>query len=159
MQTDSAVSYLQSEVMMCSAQELKERLRQIAARELKLRSDEIDFVEGRIVSPAAPDLDLTVKQLLHKGDMAPITISKSQAPNDTLTGVPFFANFAEVEVDTSTGKVDVLRLVVVNDCGTVMYASGAEAQQIGGQCQGMGEALPRRLSTTRRPAFPSTSIG
>ena len=47
--------------------------------------------------------------------------------------MPFFANFAEVEVDTEHGQGQVLKLVVVNDCGTVMYASGAEAQQIGGQ--------------------------
>ena len=153
-QTDSAVSFLQSEVMMYSARELKERLREIAARELKLRPEEIDFAEGRIVAPALPALDMTVKQLLHKGDMAPITVAMSRAPNEKQTGVPFFANFAEVEVDTSTGKVAVLKLVVVNDCGTVMYASGAEAQQIGGQCQGMGEALTEEIIYDKATGVP-----
>ena len=28
--------------------------------------------------------------------------------------------------------------VVVNDCGAVMYTSSAEAQQVGGQCIGLG---------------------
>ncbi len=61
------------------------------------------------------------------------------------TGVPYFANFAEVEVDVSTGKVTPLKLVVLNDCGTVMYASGAEGQQVGGQVTGMGEALTEEI--------------
>jgi CO/xanthine dehydrogenase Mo-binding subunit len=153
-QTDSAVSFLQSEVMVHSAKELKQRLLEIAARHLKLRPDEVDIVDGRVLAPALPTLDLTVKQLLHKGDMAPITVNKSKPPEDKLTGVPFFANFAEVEVDTSTGKVTVLRLVVINDCGTVMYASGAEAQQIGGQCQGMGEALTEEIIYDKASGVP-----
>ena len=65
--------------------------------------------------------------------------------NDEKTGVPYFANFAEVEVDMDTGKVDVLHLVVINDCGTVMYASGAEAQQVGGQVMGLGETLTEEI--------------
>jgi xanthine dehydrogenase molybdenum-binding subunit len=153
-QTDSAVSYLQSEVMVCSAKELKERLREIAARHLKLRPGDIDFADGRIVTPAQPTLRMTVKELLHAGDMAPITVSTSRAPDEKLTGVPFFANFAEVEVDTSTGKVAVLKLVVINDCGTVMYASGAESQQIGGQCQGMGEALTEEIIYDKATGIP-----
>ncbi|MGO9307866.1 MAG: xanthine dehydrogenase family protein molybdopterin-binding subunit [Spirochaetia bacterium] len=153
-QTDSAVSYLQSEVMVCAAKELKERVRGIAARRLKLPPDDIDIVDGRIVSPAQPGLRMTVKELLHAGDMAPITVSTSRAPDEKLTGVPFFANFAEVEVDTSTGKVAVLKLVVINDCGTVMYASGAESQQIGGQCQGMGEALTEEIIYDKATGIP-----
>jgi xanthine dehydrogenase molybdenum-binding subunit len=153
-QTDSAVSFLQSEVMVHSAKELKQRLLEIAARHLDLRPDEVDIVAGRILAPSLPTLDLTVKQLLHKGDMAPITVNKSKPPEDKLTGVPFFANFAEVEVDTSTGKVTVRKLVVVNDCGTVMYASGAEAQQIGGQCQGIGEALTEEIIYDKATGVP-----
>jgi len=92
--------------------------------------------------------------MLHKGDNAPITIAKSRSPDCAMTGIPFFANFAEVEVDTSTGKVDVLKLVVVNDCGTVMFASGAESQQIGGQCMGMGEALTEEIIYDKATGVP-----
>jgi CO/xanthine dehydrogenase Mo-binding subunit len=86
-----------------------------------------------------------LKELFFQGDLVPIVVTMSGVPNREKTGVPYFANFAEVEVDTDTGKVDVLRLVVINDCGTVMFASGAEAQQIGGQVMGMGEALTEEI--------------
>jgi CO/xanthine dehydrogenase Mo-binding subunit len=41
--------------------------------------------------------------------------------------------------------VKVRKLIILNDCGTVMYASGAEAQQIGGQCAGLGESLTEEI--------------
>ncbi|MBI9094782.1 MAG: xanthine dehydrogenase family protein molybdopterin-binding subunit [Sphaerochaeta sp.] len=153
-QTDSAVSYLQSEVMIDSAKELQEKLKEAAASILKLKPSEIGFQEGKVLVASQPMLDMTIKELLRKGDNAPITILKSRAPDVALTGIPFFANFAEVEVDTSTGKVTVVKLVVVNDCGTVMFASGAEAQQIGGQCMGMGEALTEEIIYDQKTGIP-----
>ena len=153
-QTDSAVSFLQAEVMIHSAKELKEKLQDTAAEILKLQPSEIDFVDGKVIVASQPSLTMTVKELLRKGDNAPITVSKSRSPDVKPTGVPFFANFAEVEVDTSTGKVAVQKLVVINDCGTVMYASGAESQQIGGQCMGMGEALTEEIIYDKATGIP-----
>ena len=75
----------------------------------------------------------------------PVSVTVSRKPSTLRTGVPYIASFAEVEVDESTGKVAVQKLVVLNDAGTVMYASGAEAQQIGGQVQGLGEALTEEI--------------
>ncbi len=88
---------------------------------------------------------MTVKDLLSQGDLVPILATVSRTPQSEMTGVPFSATFAEVEVDTATGQTKVLKLIVLNDCGTVMYASGAEAQQIGGQCIGVGETLTEEI--------------
>jgi xanthine dehydrogenase molybdenum-binding subunit len=153
-QTDSAVSFLQSEVMIDSAKELKEKLQHAGAEILNVKPGDIDIIDGKVIVASNPKLNMTVKEMLHKGDNAPITVAKSRSPDVALTGVPFFANFAEVEVDTSTGKVDVQKLVVINDCGTVMYASGAESQQIGGQCMGMGEALTEELIYDKATGIP-----
>ncbi len=153
-QTDSAVSFLQAEVMIDSAKELKQRLQEAGADILKVKPEDIDIIDGKVIVASNPKLNLTVKEMLHKGDNAPITIAKSRSPDVAMTGVPFFANFAEVEVDTSTGKVDVKKLVVVNDCGTVMFPSGAESQQIGGQCMGMGEALTEEIIYDKATGVP-----
>jgi len=153
-QTDSAVSFLQSEVMIDSAKELKAKLQHAGAEILNVKASDIDIVDGKVIVASNSKLNMTVKEMLHKGDNAPITVAKSRSPDVAMTGVPFFANFAEVEVDTSTGKVDVKKLVVINDCGTVMYASGAESQQIGGQCMGMGEALTEELIYDKATGIP-----
>jgi len=141
-QTDSAVSYLQSEVLVLAAKELKEKLIDLAAEKLDVTKDQIDIVDGQIKTPGK---SISVKDLLMKGDLVPLSVMVSRKPSNEKTGVPYIASFAEVEVDTSTGRTQVLKLVIINDCGTVMYASGAEAQQIGGQVMAIGEALTEEL--------------
>jgi xanthine dehydrogenase YagR molybdenum-binding subunit len=49
--------------------------------------------------------------------------------------------FAEVEVDTWTGRVRPIRIVAVHDCGYVLDKLTAESQIIGGVIQGIGMAL------------------
>ena len=144
-QTDSAVSYLQSEVVARAALEVKKRILEKAALLMKAGAEDLDIAGGRVFKKAAPSKGLTVKDVFMKGDMLPVVVEMGRAPNPEKTGVPYIANFSEVEVDTATGRVQVLKLVVLNDCGTVMYASGAEAQQIGGQVTGLGEALTEEI--------------
>jgi CO/xanthine dehydrogenase Mo-binding subunit len=141
-QTDSAVSFLQSEVMIVAAQELKKKLLDTAASFLQLKTDDLEIVKGRIVGAGK---EISVKELLMKGDLVPISVMISRHPASQRTGVPYIASFAEVEVDTSTGRTQVVKLVIINDCGTVMYASGAESQQIGGQVMAIGEALTEEI--------------
>jgi len=49
--------------------------------------------------------------------------------------------FAEVEVDTETGKVRPVKIVSVQDCGQVLNLMQAESQVIGGITQGIAQAL------------------
>ena len=141
-QTDSAVSFLQSEVLAVVGQELKRKLLELAAPVLGVAADQLSITAGQI---AGPDRSVSVKELLWQGDLVPVSVMVSRRPAGTRTGVPYIASFAEVEVDTSTGRTQVLKLVIVNDCGTVMYASGAEAQQVGGQVMAIGEALTEEI--------------
>jgi xanthine dehydrogenase molybdenum-binding subunit len=57
--------------------------------------------------------------------------------------------FAEVEVDMTTGQVDVLRMVVAHEIGRVLYPAGAEAQIHGGALQGLGYAMTEDLVLDR----------
>jgi xanthine dehydrogenase molybdenum-binding subunit len=141
-QTDSAVSFLQSEVMVVAAQELKQKLLDLAASVLEIPAGQLEINEGRVTGPG---VSLSVKELLWKGDLVPLSVTVSRRPAKQRTGVPYIASFAEVEVDTATGRTQVLKLIIINDCGTVMYASGAEAQQIGGQVMAVGETLTEEI--------------
>lgn len=51
------------------------------------------------------------------------------------------AQRVEVEVDTGTGEVRVLRVVAAHDCGRVINPLLAESQVLGGITQGLGYAL------------------
>jgi xanthine dehydrogenase molybdenum-binding subunit len=153
-QTDSAVSFLQSELMAVAAQEMRQKVLQRASAVLKAPPEELEASGGRVFLKAAPEKGLAVRELMQRAPLVPILVKASRPPLAEKTGVPYIANFAEVEVDTSTGKVEVLKLVVVNDCGTVMYASGAEAQQIGGQCIGMGESITEEIIYDQATGYP-----
>lgn len=141
-QTDSAVSFLQSEVLAVAAEQLKQKLLDLAAPTLGVPASQLTVAGGQIT---APGRSISVKDLLWQGDLVPLSVMVSRRPSNKKTGVPYIASFAEVEVDMDTGRTQVLKLVIVNDCGTVMYASGAEAQQVGGQVMAMGEALTEEL--------------
>jgi len=54
---------------------------------------------------------------------------------------PFTAQFADVEVDTETGQVKVLRLVAAVDCGIAINPTLAEGQVEGAVTQGLGFTL------------------
>lgn len=54
---------------------------------------------------------------------------------------PFSAHFAEVEVDTETGGVKLLRYVAAVDCGVAIHPESCEGQTEGGATTMMGYAL------------------
>ena len=54
---------------------------------------------------------------------------------------PFSAHFCEVEVDTQTGGVKLLKYVAAVDCGVPIHPESCEGQTEGGACQMMGYAL------------------
>nr|MDA8025215.1 molybdopterin-dependent oxidoreductase [Actinomycetota bacterium] len=59
-------------------------------------------------------------------------------PNFTF---PYGAHFALVEIDTETGKVDLLRYLAVDDCGNRVNPLIIEGQVHGGLAQGIAQAL------------------
>jgi len=54
---------------------------------------------------------------------------------------PFGAHLAVVEVDTGTGRVDLTRVVSVDDAGKIVNPIAAEGQRHGGIAQGAAQAL------------------
>jgi CO/xanthine dehydrogenase Mo-binding subunit len=152
-QTDSGVSFVQSEVMGKAARIVKSKILEMAARRMKVRPEDLDIQDGKVFARETEE-ELSVRDLLWQEDLVPILGTVSETLPDEVTGVPFTASFVEVDVDTETGLVEVLKVVVVHDCGTVMYAAGAEGQQVGGQPMALGEALTEELVYDRATGVP-----
>jgi CO/xanthine dehydrogenase Mo-binding subunit len=75
-------------------------------------------------------------------------ILKSTHPTHYGRGVDatyFDAVIAEVEVDTETGKVEMLNVAVADDCGKVIDAMQLEGQIDGATTQGIGAALTEQI--------------
>ena len=130
------------------AKQVKQKLLQYAARlldvdigALKIRPDEA-LGQGVIYIEGIPEKTITV------GEVAKIAQDKSWgtiAAVDSLRQAncppSFTAHFIEVEVDTVTGQVRILRAVLGADIGTVINPDLAVGQVEGGFCQGLGYAL------------------
>ena len=61
-------------------------------------------------------------------------------PDDTSIRT-FSVQCAEVEVDTDTGEVTLLRIISAPDCGRILNPKLAYSQVIGGVTQGIGYAM------------------
>ena len=69
---------------------------------------------------------------------------------------PFGAQFAEVEVDTETGLVRVLRLVAAHDVGRAINPRIVEGQVEGALAQGLGFALLEDMPLDAESGSPQT---
>lgn len=77
---------------------------------------------------------------------ASFTANTTMLDEDTGQGAPYWpyafaTHIVEVEVDTATGKVEVLTVCAAHDVGKAIHRSGVEGQIAGGMAQGLGFAL------------------
>jgi xanthine dehydrogenase molybdenum-binding subunit len=88
---------------------------------------------------------------------APEAIIGTATTNPELRGqarLSFCAHFAEVEVDTRTGLVRVVRYVAAHDSGQIISPLTAESQIQGGVHMGIGQALFEEMNWERLTGRP-----
>lgn len=111
----------------------------------KVGSDEIEVRQGRVLLKADPSVALEVREVAHDaiynfgGVGAQIFATGSYL--STANHPSHQAAFAEIEVDTETGLVKVLKYVVAHDIGRAINPLLVEGQMEGGAVQGLGFAL------------------
>ena len=59
---------------------------------------------------------------------------------------PYATHVCQVEVDPGSGAVEILRYVIVEDCGTIINPAIIDGQVAGGVAQGVGAALLEEIS-------------
>jgi putative selenate reductase molybdopterin-binding subunit len=101
---------------------------------LELRERRVYAPDGRSVSMAEVGLS-SLHQLNQHQIMATASHVSPNSPPPTA------AQFAEISLDTETGKITVERLLMVVDCGRVINPLTAVGQVEGGMSQGLGFAL------------------
>jgi CO/xanthine dehydrogenase Mo-binding subunit len=103
--------------------------------------DELDARDSA-VTVCGTDRSITFVEIGEKLGDVMIIGQGSRGPNPEQTAIcAFGAQFAEVEVDTETGTVRVLRIVTAHDSGRIVNPTLAESQIEGGVLQGIGYAL------------------
>lgn len=133
-----------------AAAEAKRQICQSASKELGAKPEDIDIKNGVVFVKGLPEKSIPLAELTAKIDPETgtwPTIIGSASKNIPYTPVARFymAHFAEVEVDTETGKVKILKYVAIHESGRILNPSICENQVVSGILQGCGFALGERL--------------
>ncbi len=129
-------------VVRLAANEARTKLFALAAPLLGVTPEELDAANGKIFVAKDPAKAVTFKQAATKMSGETIDcLAKRGKQYETFRGDLAGCQFAEVEVDTETGEVRVVKMVSVNDCGLPVNPLTAENQVIGAMIQGASWAL------------------
>jgi xanthine dehydrogenase YagR molybdenum-binding subunit len=123
-----------------AALDVKRQLFQMASPAMKVPPEDLSFVKGQIVSKSDGTKTMPLQRL--PGFQAVIVGVGYRDPNPPgKVTRPFAAQFAEVEVNTRTGEVKILRFLAAQDSGRVMNAKTFANQTFGGVTMGVGLAM------------------
>jgi len=151
----SQTTFNNGRAVMAAAQEVREQLLAMTARELEANVNDLELVDGAVRVKGEPDAFVTIAALAGRGDMilgkgsGPVPESPSADISKCvgMTGMEswlapqLFTHAARVKVDRSTGAVRVLDFAAVHDSGVIVNRMGADGQVYGGVLMGIGMAL------------------
>jgi len=144
---------------------VRDKARRIAALMLEAEPDGITFEDGNLFVTEHPERKVGFAEVALKAaewkferdsaGLEPGLDARSRYEPASFA-FPFGAHLAVVELHPDTGRIDVLKYVAVDDCGTVINPLLAEGQVLGGIAQGLGQAL---LETVRYDADGQLASG
>jgi xanthine dehydrogenase YagR molybdenum-binding subunit len=125
-----------------AALEVKQQLLQMAAAHLQVPADDLEYGNGEVWSKSNTPKKVAVGSIPAFERRGLIVGVGYRGPNpEGKVTHPFGAQFAEVEVDTRTGEVRVLRFLAAHDSGRVMNPLTFRNQVFGGITMGIGFGL------------------
>jgi CO/xanthine dehydrogenase Mo-binding subunit len=124
-----------------AAVQVKQKLLEMAAEALKTDLSELSYQGREIVSRRDASKRIAVKDLDALKRQGVVVGVGYRGPNPKNKVVnPFAAQFCEVEVNTKTGELKILRFVAAHDSGRVMNRLTYDNQVFGGITMGIGLA-------------------
>ncbi|MBX5448684.1 molybdopterin-dependent oxidoreductase [Thermogemmatispora sp.] len=124
-----------------AAEQVRHQLLATAARLLKVPAENLTLADYTITAPNGQSLSLSQTALQALYGEQPRQISATTSWNEACTTPTFAAQGVEVEVDTETGGIHVLKVVTAVDGGHIVNPVIAEGQIEGGIAQGLSYSL------------------
>ena len=125
-----------------ASEKMKEKLLSAAAAIWEIPQEQLIYSDGKVLNGNDKSKQISIPEIISKmHEQTLITEGAREENPKGYTTNTFGAQFAEVEVDTDTGKVRVLKVVAAHDIGRVLNRKTLENQFHGGIMQGLGYAL------------------
>ncbi len=120
--------------------------------------EDVDFNDGVFSSKAEAEKIIGFKDLAEKlADLGGPATSTGSVDLES-AGDGFGMHIVDVEIDTATGKTDVIRYTAIQDVGTAIHPSYVEGQLQGGAVQGIGWALNEEYFMTDEGSMANSSF-
>jgi aerobic carbon-monoxide dehydrogenase large subunit len=138
-----------------TARVLRERICALAAHKLEAAVDDIELADSRAFVRGTPTIGVTLAELANTAYFEPFSLPPGTPPGLEATARyaattgSIWVNATHVctcEVDVDTGRVQLLRYIVSEDCGPMINPDVVEGQIAGGVVQGIGGVLLEHLA-------------
>jgi CO/xanthine dehydrogenase Mo-binding subunit len=152
----SRLTYVTGNAVLKAARALRNRLEEIARK--MLGEEDLVFVDEEIFSETHPEKRISFASLAKEGHLRGVAmvettwhdittgdVDRETGQGNAYSNYSFATQLAEVEVDTETGKVEVLRIIAATDVGKAINPSSVEGQIEGGVVMGVGYALTEEV--------------
>jgi carbon-monoxide dehydrogenase large subunit len=133
---------------------VRERVVAIAAQLLEASPDDLELDQGVVRVAGSPDRNVTLARVAETAYYTPDALppglglgleEHSRFRPDNFVTWSNACHICVVEVDRHTGRVEILRYVVSEDCGVMINPNVVEGQIAGGVVQGIGGVLYEHL--------------
>ena len=156
----SRLALVAGNAVRLAAENAREKLFQLAGELLEVSTDDLTIEAGSIHVKSSPQQSIRFKEVcreaVYRNGGKPIQAEGEWDPPtqaadpETIHGniaaaYEFAAQVAEVEVDTETGHVHVLRMTAADDVGRILNPLAAHGQVEGAIAQGTGFALSEEV--------------
>jgi CO/xanthine dehydrogenase Mo-binding subunit len=140
-----------------AAEKTKERILDIASKELEISPDDLEIADGDVMAKGAPDRRMSVADVagaatyqygeLISGQgtalkpLAEVNDDDGSVTAEPHSAISYAACVIDVEVDDETGETTVLKMMQVYDVGRAINPTLVEGQIEGGAMMGLGLGL------------------
>ncbi|MFW6082151.1 MAG: xanthine dehydrogenase family protein molybdopterin-binding subunit [Desulfosalsimonas sp.] len=125
-----------------AAIDLKQKLIEMAAKDLDAAQDELRYLGKTIELKEDSQKSIRITDISKLKKQGEVSGTGYRGPNPENKSVnPFAAQFCEVEVNTRSGEIRVLRFLGTNDSGRVLNRLTYDNQVFGGIVMGIGFGL------------------
>ncbi len=161
----SRVTFIDGNAVIAAAKDLKEKMKSFAASMMEVEADQLEVADNKIFVKENPENEMSMADLggaftwggefpVGTGGYAPGTTQIPDAKTGKMTNVAamsFGCAVVEVEVDTKTGMVEVLKIADAFDVGKVINPLLCKGQAHGGSMMGISFALTENA----HPYYPT----
>lgn len=161
----SRATHQTGNAVLLAAREARGVLFEVAAEQLGVEAEELVAENDTVVVRDRPEQAIPISEVAGHATWSerkliagrgaygwPVAeIDPQTSKGEPLHNMAYGATIAEVEIDTDTGEVTVLKLVSAYDCGKAINPLLVEGQIDGGAAMGLGSALLEEL----HPYYPT----